>query len=72
MPKFLRGITLVLLPVITLALGWELGITYEQKRLHKVNEQLEFLYTGSTDSGRVISDPEDEVNFALLYGIWRL
>jgi carboxyl-terminal processing protease len=72
MPKFLRGITIVLLPLITLSLGWELGMSYQQKKLHDVEEQLEFLYAGKVGSGQVIVDPATDVEFALLHGVWRL
>lgn len=72
MPKFFRGFTLILLPLITLFLGLELGITYQQKKLHDVEQQLEFLYSGKVGSGQVIQDPETDVDFALIYGVWRL
>ncbi|MBT3293331.1 S41 family peptidase [Candidatus Peregrinibacteria bacterium] len=72
MSKIFRNISLILLPVIMLALGWELGNTTSRRQLHDVEKQLEFLYTGSVGSGQVIQDPEKEVDFALLYGVWRL
>lgn len=72
MPKFFRGFTYVLLPVITLILGLEIGVTYQQKKLHEVEEQLEFLYSGRVGSGQVIQDPETDVDLAILYGVWRL
>ena len=72
MSKIIRNISLVLLPVIMLGLGWELGNTASRKQLQSVEKQLEFLYTGSVGSGQVIQDPEKEVDFALLYGVWRL
>ena len=72
MPKFFRGFTLILLPLITLVLGVELGITFQQKKLQDVEQQLEFLYAGKVGSGQIIQDPETDVEFALLYGVWRL
>ncbi|PIQ76840.1 hypothetical protein COU78_00885 [Candidatus Peregrinibacteria bacterium CG10_big_fil_rev_8_21_14_0_10_49_24] len=72
MPKFLRTSTLIALPVITLLLGWQLGMSFEQKRLEELNDQLEFLYAGEVGSGQTLDALEDDLNFALLDGIWRL
>lgn len=72
MKRFLRIGTLILLPLITLALGWGLGLKFEEKRVADTVSELEFLYTGKTASGALVSDPEKEVNLALLWGVWRL
>ncbi len=72
MPRFLRIVTLTLLPALTLALGWQLGARSEQKRLEDVALHLEYLYSGKTASGQLVTDPQKEVDLALLWGVWRL
>lgn len=62
----------VLLPLITLSLGWGLGMRYAQQQVADTMSQLEFLYQGKTASGTLVHDPEKEVNLALLWGVWRL
>jgi len=72
MRNFLRVSTLVLLPLMTLALGWQLGARFEQAELNDLSEHLELLYTGKTASGTVLSHPEEEIDISLLWGVWRL
>ncbi|MFA5272927.1 MAG: S41 family peptidase [Candidatus Peribacter sp.] len=62
----------VLLPLITLSLGWGLGTRYARQQVADMMSQLEFLYQGKTSSGTLVHDPEKEVNLALLWGVWRL
>ncbi|MBU0766708.1 S41 family peptidase [Patescibacteria group bacterium] len=72
MPKLLRTSTLLILPLITLFLGWQIGARYEQKNLVELSQQLELLYTGKTASGTLLGNPEQEVDLSLLWGVWRL
>lgn len=72
MPKFLRTSTLVTLPIITLLLGLQLGMSFEEKRLTEMSDQLEFLYAGKVGSGQTLDALEGDLDFALLDGIWRL
>jgi carboxyl-terminal processing protease len=72
MPKFLRTSTLVTLPIITLLLGLQLGMSFEEKRLTEMSDQLEFLYAGKVGSGQTLDALEGNVDFALLDGILRL
>ncbi|MFA7682415.1 MAG: S41 family peptidase [Candidatus Peribacteraceae bacterium] len=72
MKHFLRIATLILLPLITLALGWQIGIRYEEQKLSAISERLELLYQGQTASGSILSDPENEVDLSLMWGVWRL
>ncbi|PIR52866.1 peptidase S41 [Candidatus Peregrinibacteria bacterium CG10_big_fil_rev_8_21_14_0_10_49_10] len=72
MPKFLRALTLVLLPVIMLLLGLQLGARLERKKLTDVSEQLALLYAGGVGSGQTLGSLEGDLDFALLDGIWRL
>jgi carboxyl-terminal processing protease len=72
MNKSFRIGTMVLLPLVTLFLGWQIGATYEQARLHDISEQLEILYGGGEVDGEILSNPEEEVDLSLLWGVWRL
>lgn len=72
MKRFLRISIVVLLPLITLSLGWGLGMRYAEQQVAETMSQLEFLYQGKTASGTLVHDPEKEVNLALLWGVWRL
>ncbi|MBU2213574.1 S41 family peptidase [Patescibacteria group bacterium] len=72
MHKVLRFGTIILLPLITLFLGWQIGASYEQKSLVELSERLELLYTGKTASGTLLGDPEKEVDLSLLWGVWRM
>ncbi|MDD5026707.1 MAG: S41 family peptidase [Candidatus Peribacteraceae bacterium] len=72
MKRFLRLAILIILPILTLTLGWQLGVRYEQKQLEGISERLELLYSGRTASGTLLADPEKEVNLSLLWGVWRL
>ena len=70
MNNAMNKFTLVLLPIITLALGWQLGMRFEENRLLQMSEQLELLY-GESGSGQVLTN-EDDLNFDLLEGVTRL
>ena len=72
MGKFLRNLTLVLLPVITLALGVQLGMQYERNQLQEEYAQMEMILSGDTGSGKLVTDPEEEVDITLLWSVWRL
>ncbi|MFH0851699.1 MAG: S41 family peptidase [Candidatus Peregrinibacteria bacterium] len=72
MKRAFRISIVVLLPLITLSLGWGLGTRYAQQQVADMMSQLEFLYQGKTASGILVHDPEKEVNLALLWGVWRL
>lgn len=72
MAKAFRVITLITLPLLTLALGWQLGVTFERNALMEERERLEMLSTGGVGSGALVTDPEREVDLALFWGVWRL
>lgn len=72
MQRILRIGVVVLLPLITLSLGWGLGMRYAEAQVADMMSQLEFLYQGKTASGALVHDPEKEVNLSLLWGVWRL
>lgn len=71
MSRFFRNVTLVLLPVITLSLGWGLGVRFEQRKLQNQYSHLEDVM-GTTGSGSVATDPEKEVDITLMWSVWRL
>lgn len=70
--KFFRSVVLVLLPVLTLFLGLQLGISYERQQLENQFGVLEEIYSGGVGSGQLVMDPEEEVDISLLWGVWRL
>ncbi|MBI3331627.1 S41 family peptidase [Candidatus Peregrinibacteria bacterium] len=72
MPRILRIFTVLSLPILTLLLGWQLGGTYERKQLEDATQTLNEIYSGESGSATVISDPEEEVDISLLWGVWRL
>lgn len=63
---------IILLPLLTLTLGWGLGARYEQRKVADTMTEIEFLYRGKTASGSLVHDPEKEVDLSLLWGVWRL
>ena len=62
---------MILLPVITLALGWQLGASYENQALQETRRQVE-LFAPASGSGQLLHDPEHEANLSLFWGVWRL
>jgi len=72
MKQLLRILVIIILPLTTLILGWQLGASFEEKQLTDQFHELEFLYSGNVGSGELITDPEQEVDPALLWAVWRL
>ena len=72
MVRTLRILTYVALPVLTLLLGWQLGATYQMREYAEETRRLEMLYSGETGSGQIVTDPENEVDMSLLWGVWRI
>lgn len=69
--KAFRIVILGLLPVIALALGFQIGASYEWHALENERQEIQQLYT-LTGSGTVQGDPQEKVDIALLWGVWRL
>jgi len=72
MSRVLRVITATLLPLLTLVLGWQIGVSMEQRNFREREERLEVLYTGQSGSGALMEDPEKNVKPAIMWGVWRL
>ena len=73
MTRSLRIFSAVLLPLIMLALGWQLGMRAEQQRLSAEHDRIAELFSGATGSGKTVaSDPEKEVDITLMWSVWRL
>lgn len=70
--KILRTFTLGILPIIALALGFQLGSSYEWQRLEAERTEVEQLFTLSGSGQTVQGDPEEQVDIALLWSVWRL
>ncbi|MDD5056005.1 MAG: S41 family peptidase [Candidatus Peribacteraceae bacterium] len=70
--KSLRIITVILLPVVALFLGFGLGSSYQTHQLAIERGKIQDLFT-QTGSGKVIDgDPEQTVDISLLWSVWRL
>ncbi|MBM3230694.1 hypothetical protein FJZ28_00005, partial [Candidatus Peregrinibacteria bacterium] len=67
MSKFLRSLTLIALPALTLALGMHLGTRFEQQKMSEEYKVMEEIMGGGTGSGTVVEDPEKEVDITLLW-----
>jgi carboxyl-terminal processing protease len=72
MSRILRIFTVTFLPLLTLVLGWQIGVAMEQRGVRELEENLRILYTGQSGSGTLMEDPEKNVNPAIMWGVWRL
>lgn len=72
MTKFSRILPFIAFPLITLILGYQIGVYDQQKETIDLQERLELLYSGITQSGATIGNPEKEVDISMLWGVWRL
>ena len=71
--KIVRSLRLVLLPLLALGLGWQLGASYESNQLDAERERLAGLFTVSAGSGQTVhTDPQQEVDLSLLWSVWHL
>ncbi|TSC59181.1 MAG: carboxyl-terminal processing protease [Candidatus Peregrinibacteria bacterium Greene0416_19] len=61
-----------LLILLALLLGWHLGMRYQVKVLEDKMGAIDRIFSPATGSGQVMSDPEREVDLALLWSVWRL
>lgn len=62
----------IILPVLTLILGWQLGVQSQQIQIQNAIAELEYMFDGSSGSGVTITDPQKDVDIALLWSVWRL
>ena len=72
MIKLLKSLTLVILPVLTLFLGMQIGMTRESQKTEKEFSALEESFAGGVGSGVLVSDPKEEVDIRLVWSVWRL
>ncbi len=73
MGKFLRIGTFITLPILTLFLGFGIGIRYQDREIAFQRNQLQELFSFSSGSGQVLQgDPEKQVDLSLLWSVWRL
>lgn len=72
MPRHPKPIVIIALLVLAVALGWQLGATNERERLSELQKELTLLYAGSSGSGTTVQKRPEELNFALVQGVWRL
>ena len=67
-----RLLSLALLPLVMLILGWQLGVRFEQQSLEDEYNRIDWLYAGQAGSGQLIQDPQKEVDITLFWSVWRL
>lgn len=72
MQKASRIIAVAVLPLLALALGWQLGAQFERNRLLEMQERFDELFSVHSGSGRTITDPERDVDIDVLWTTWRL
>ncbi|MAE68531.1 peptidase S41 [bacterium] len=72
MIKLLKNLTLVVLPVATLFLGVQIGMSHADQKLEHEFSALEESFAGGVGSGVLVSDPKEEVDISLLWSVWRL
>lgn len=72
MGKLLKSFILVVLPVATLFLGMQIGMTKERQTLSSEYEAMEEMFQGGVGSGMLVQDPEEEVDISLLWNVWKL
>jgi carboxyl-terminal processing protease len=72
MRPLFRISAVILLPLVTLVLGWQLGTRLEQKKFEMLTEHWDVLYSSESGSGQLIIDPEEEVDISLMWMVWRL
>ncbi len=72
MPRNLKTLAVVFLPLLTLLLGWQLGMRAQARALSDIENRLAIQFNGGTASGAVITDPEKQVDASLLWSTWKL
>ncbi|MDA0375930.1 MAG: S41 family peptidase [bacterium] len=72
MIKLLKSLTLVVLPVLTLFLGMQIGMTRESQKLEQKYASIEESFGGGVGSGVIVNNPEEEVDISLLWSVWGL
>lgn len=72
MSRLQRFAATILLPVLTLTLGWGLGIRYEHQRSEAARVRLESISKTMAGSGSTIRDPQKQVDISLLWSVWRI
>ncbi len=71
MSRFLRIFTVVSLPIITLVLGWQLGVRYDQQRIASERDNAS-ASLASMSGSVVLDDPEGKVDISMLWDVWQL
>lgn len=70
--RLIRIASVGLLLLVLFLLGFQLGARYEWNLIQAERSSIEQLYTLAGSGQTVISDPKQEVNLELLWGVWRL
>ncbi len=75
MSSSVRTVRLILLPVLTLILGWQLGARTENIRFAQEQLRVREMLQGGPGSGSgqiVKGDPEKVVDISIVWSVWRL
>ncbi len=70
MAKQFRTLAIVVVPILTLALGWQLGLRMQAQAMRDFEQSLGMQFRGG--SGSTLQDPEKDVDPTLLWSTWRL
>ncbi|MEQ1849893.1 MAG: S41 family peptidase [Candidatus Peribacteraceae bacterium] len=70
--QYFRIVSVGLLLLVLFFLGFQLGVRYEWNLISAERASLEEMYALAGSGRTVQSDPEQEVNIDLLWGVWRL
>lgn len=68
MPRSHRFLVFVVLPLLFLFVGWQMGASFEAQRFGAGMN----IGAGASQSGVVLQDPEKEANLSLMWTVWRL
>lgn len=60
-----------ILPIVTLLFGWQLGVRYTTMQYDETERHLEELLVGTSQSGSLVTNPEEDVNIELLWTAWK-
>lgn len=72
MSRTARILSLAVLPLVTLILGWNLGARFQEQSVLGEEREWESIGHGNVGSGSVVTQPEKEVDLTLLWMTWDL
>lgn len=72
--KFFKNLVLIALPVVTLFLGVQIGMSYERQQFTEGYKLMEETMNGGVGigSGQTVLNPEKDVDISIVWSVWRL